>query len=443
MLNKLLPAILESQFGMIRIANENDPGGYIPPKPKKYTGSSGKKASKDFASMNPWGESYYICCPVCGDTKFKLGICYRWNTTYKPSKGTEVRFSHYLMRCHRGGCNLKPVIDRILSAMPQEYSKDAVDGSVTLKKGNDLSVIMQNINLPLPSYGLLSDKTPQSVVDYVLGRNFDPNTLDTRYGIRYVPKGAIWEHPIPEVAEGEPPAPVKEPFRFWDDRLLIPIHQHRMLIGWQARALKKDAEPKYIFPGGAKKSTWLYNMDRAMFHQDIMITEGVTNVWRVGDDTTALFGHAMSVHQLMLMKTLWGFDGKAIVCMDDDTYPKNTDRMIATVLRMEEAFPRGVAVLRLRGGDCADHERGRIQFLKSLAFQLALIDPQDDDTLAVLDEADIEPGYPEEFAEEEMETHICAPVVEEAEEEAATSQSLDGESFDSDEDYFDDSDMSY
>jgi hypothetical protein len=64
------------------------------------------------------------------------------------------------------------------------------------------------------------------------------------------------------------------------------------------------------------------------------------------------------------------------------------------MLLLRGAFPRGVAVLRLRGGDGADHRTKRLHHLYWLAQAKAVTDPTLLDS-AILDENSVPAGEPD------------------------------------------------
>jgi hypothetical protein len=402
-LNKLLWDACDAHLGPGKISNENDPGVYRESKNRKYTGGT----DLEFSEMTGWGETGYYCCPICGDQSFKLGICHRLGTVYR-KKDKSFRFSRYLLKCHRDkGCDMRRVLDRIYQSLPADYAEVAINGKIEMRKSSASSVVAVEVSLPTPSFSLVSNKVSQGVADYLINRGFDLAQLDELYGVRYLPRGAKWEYPEIEEPKTEESAtgeeqpkkekpPKRPPYIFAEEKILIPIWQHRLLIGWQVRTINPQSKPKYLNTPGAHKGTWLYNLDAALLQKDIIITEGVTNVWRIGPQAVAIFGHSMSVDQSQLAKTIWGFDGRALICLDEDTYGKNADRLLATSLRQDEAFPRGVALLRLRNGDASDHARQRMHYLMQLAYEKAsTVDVEDD--LDILDEATVPPGWPAEF----------------------------------------------
>jgi DNA primase len=142
---------------------------------------------------------------------------------------------------------------------------------------------------------------------------------------------------------------------FYEDRLVVPVVQGRMLVGYQARVIQGESACKYLTVS-VKTAASLYNRDVAMFQRDIVLVEGVTDVWRIGPSSVALFGKTVKSGQLALMKLLWGFSGSCVVCLDrDDPHAAEAQRKMVQLLRQEKVFPRGVSGAELPPGkDPAD-----------------------------------------------------------------------------------------
>ena len=92
------------------------------------------------------------------------------------------------------------------------------------------------------------------------------------------------------------------------------------LVGWQAR-FPGEADwritPKYYTCPGMKKTRCLYGFDSARQSPVVFLTEGVTDVWAIGNGAVALFGKSASVYQRDLIATTWR-RGAAVVLLDHD-----------------------------------------------------------------------------------------------------------------------------
>jgi hypothetical protein len=376
-LNPTLYAQIKEKYGEVRVVNEGDPctlsNGDVP-------SSFGAKKKLQCVSLEKWGETYLVCCDKCGDTRFRLAFGHRLGTSIQlPGKKSYATFSRRMFHCHNENCDVMKTVNSF--SLPNDYAMNAITKTtVTEKKRNEL--LVKSVELVAPAYPLTdSEHVPDVVYEFLTKRKFDPNFLYEKFGIRYAPEGATWKKEN------------QEDFTTWDKRLVIPVIQHLHQVGWQLRAVEgSEKRYKYVNSPGSQKQAWLYNFDRALLHQEVIIFEGITNVWRTGSDSIAVFGHIISSEQAFLMKAVWGYDGTAVLCFDEDVYADHggddDDIKYARLLKKAGSFPGGVAILRLRGGDAAEHTYERMRQLKAMAHKLATTDPN---FPAILDENDVPP----------------------------------------------------
>jgi hypothetical protein len=377
MLNKPLYDALVKAVGDVEIVNENDAGTFqIDEVPSGF--ARGKNA-RITATMVDWGEIYRFKDIVCQDYKSRAFVCHRLGTSVQVKVGSSIKrvyFSNHLAVCHRRQCQRTPEFKQFIASLklPDDYVVTAVQKASAPQRVNAQQFIIRNVQLPVPSYTLSDPNVPAHVLEYVSSRQFDPDSLAKDFGIRYAPVNATYT-----VDETER--------KLMHERLIIPIQQHVHVISWQGRAIG-NVEPKYFnLPKGHKRS-WLYNFDKALMYPEVAIFEGVTNVWRTGLDSIALFGSNISLEQLNLIKTVWSYDGHGILCLDEDKWTNNqdTDVRYFKMLATEKAFANGLAILRLRNGDAAEHTHERMRQLKRLAHLKASTDPNNP---GILDEADV------------------------------------------------------
>ena len=88
---------------------------------------------------------------------------------------------------------------------------------------------------------------------------------------------------------------------------------------------------KYYIPRGAKKNWALYNLDNAEKFSEVAIVEGVTDVWRIGDNAVATFGKQLSPAQKKTLRDR--FRGKRLVFVPDMNDPQTV--AIAEAQRIE------------------------------------------------------------------------------------------------------------
>lgn len=365
MLNPTLFEALKTIDPGVTVVNENDPGAFQ----LQRDMFSFKKTAPVSAHMTDWGEKYHLNCPDCHDTRQRLVVGHRWGTSVALGKSGRAQFSRRMFKCYNENCDVSNTLNKL--KLGRGYAGAAVQAASAVKLTADTSVLIRDARFPSPAYLLMSEDTPDHARQYLADRGFDPGTVARAYGLGWCPAGAAYTD-----EKGAQ-------HTFLEERLLIPIIQHRRLLSWQARRLDGEKKMKYVNETEGCKRYWLYNLDRALMYPDMMLTEGVTNVWRCGADTIACFGHSISQEQLVIMKTVWGFDGRCVICFDEDVWtpnPKtrrveNSDLKYADLMRRMAVFPRGVAVLRLENGDPAVHTYARMRQLKLLASLKATNDP--------------------------------------------------------------------
>jgi len=266
------------------------------------------------------GEYYQVCCPYCNDTRFRLYFSYLWGH-YDPEYRTQHRnlITCFNEECMRNSGNVDKMHFEIYGLMDAQVVQHA-----PLRKG--ISVTGRTIGAPGRVISL-NDLPPEHHANqYLRQRDFDPVKLATQYGLGYCEEAAP-DYPI-----------------MWN-RLVIPIYQNGQYVGFQGRLLG-DGKPKYYNPPGASKTEWLYNMDIARRYSVLVITEGVTKVWRVGPFSVALLGRTISGKQPELLAELAQGADFVILYLDGDAWeikpPKNP-----TSLPTPPAAEMALRILRL------------------------------------------------------------------------------------------------
>lgn len=146
-------------------------------------------------------------------------------------------------------------------------------------------------------------------------------------------------------------------FRF---RIIIPYFLDGNLINYIARDVTGKAEKKYLACSNKMavlpiKSTF-YNIDRVK--RDVIIVEGVTDVWAVGSGAIAASGSLITNEQLLLLKEKGV--RKAYLVFDEDAAEK-VDRYankLSAVLDVE--------IVELENGDPAEQEPQVIHEIRGL-----------------------------------------------------------------------------
>jgi hypothetical protein len=123
-------------------------------------------------------------------------------------------------------------------------------------------------------------------------------------------------------------------------RLIIPVFLDRQMISWTARDMTGKAESKYIScandRGISPIKSCLYGIDEAKAQPFIILVEGVTDKWRLGDSAVALFGKAWTAAQrLLLWEKVGDADRPIIVALDPDV---NDEEVRQTINRVRNLF---------------------------------------------------------------------------------------------------------
>jgi hypothetical protein len=337
--NPRLYSALIDRFGDVGIHNRGAVGQYTCP-PTKHSFLKRVHKETKFAHVVNWGETYSVCCPVCNDRKKRLYI------SHFTGRGTKVADSKYqfgnVAVCHNEKCDLRDTLREIKTAA-EEYTDIQVEEINARSRVKYMNFVRSDIDLPV-SYPLLSSIVPHHVHKYLGDRGFIPTDLSRDHELRFLPTGSeLWKMEDGTVV------------KTYEDRVLIPVVQGLIVKGWQARVVdpKYTGNKKYMFPpaaavGGGSKQQWLYNMDVAKFHTDMVICEGVTDVWKVGPSAVCTFGKHLSEDQLHILKLLWGYKGSCVICADPDAVDKWQEQ--AQMLRERKVFPKGVVVIPFPAG---------------------------------------------------------------------------------------------
>ena len=304
MLNAPLYNALAKRYGDVDVVNENCQG--------RYEANPGKVAAGRFkvekmprtpARVTDWGEVYHFDCPKCGDHRRRAYVSHLWGQEILEKIGNRsytVYFTQRLFHCHNEHCDLYPELRKL--------EINAAD-KVALAPMRIKAAVAAVCDLPVPTISLLADEVPDKVFVYLAEeRKFNPSRLVEKWDVRFCPRGAVYHKGQPDEME------------FYEDRILIPIYNRRRLMSWQARCVGDESKLKYITQPGADRSAMIYNMDRVWRHLDVVLVEGITDVWRIGDNAFAGLGTAISQRQIEIMHAFWGHAGRCCICLDEDAW---------------------------------------------------------------------------------------------------------------------------
>ena len=346
MLNEILYNKLCEVFGDVRIHNEDEQVelSALPATSAMELAGGGRSAGTITTAMvQEGGEHYAVCCPFCGDTRYRLWFCHAWGADTEIN-GAPVSFSKGLVHCYNEQCmkntdNWVHVV-RLL---------DSVDGLSRVDTEAVVAGPPPVIGMPENALDLRDRRTPRHVRDYLSReRGFDLDELAEHWGV----------------------CCARIPF-YDSPAIIIPVWQRGELLFWQARYPGKVVaecfsdgarKPKYYIPSSAKKGWVLYNLDNVVGSPTAVLVEGVFDCIRIGYGGLAMFGTKPSAAQ---EKQLYScFRGGRVIWIPDNNDPKSLEAAESGVAQWNERrlFLNGAHMLRLPGEglDPAEHTREEI-----------------------------------------------------------------------------------
>ena len=254
------------------------------------------------------GEDYKLSCPFCNDTRLRLEVSHRWNTT---DPATGAYFGASFMHCYNDGCDAN--IDAPFKRRLMCHDELVENVKAYVVRGQGLVT-----KAPRDDGVIKAATLPEKCIPI--------DALDPMHpAVRYL------EDPMPE---GGRALNLEQVSRVWrlmycvDDqnaqvagRIIIPIYYDNMLVGYQARYIgdppSKEISKYYTMPR-TPKNRILYNYDMAKQYPFGVVVEGVTDVWNVGPMGVATLGSSISTKQLQLAQMAWGDHG--LIAMYDPDF---------------------------------------------------------------------------------------------------------------------------
>ena len=327
-LNPVLFNALRGKFGDVMIANPGVHGVVV----------HSKVNTRDYVEVSG-GEYYRVHCPKCGDCNHHLWISYLFGTT-DDRTGKKLFHLATCYRCQGTGWDSDLMQDLLPTFSKARYQVpcDIVEQFPDLKP----------VSMPKGTYTSL-DKLPGThpAIAYLTARGYSITEINQSYRWLYY-------HDSPDA--------------FLVRRLFIPVFDEiddkLQLVGYQTRVipgLSLCEEPKYWTKPGFPRSRVLYNLHNARHHRLIVITEGVTDVARVGPHAISLLGKSLSIAQLRILLKKCA-DKRIAVMLDSDAYPaaQAITSMLSSGCVEGSHIKDGVFAVPLPGGDPGDYSREKL-----------------------------------------------------------------------------------
>jgi hypothetical protein len=351
--NPLVPGLYEllrQEFGDVGIANEGESAGDIHPRWDPVTG----RLEWD---LDNGGEYYKVSCPYCLDGRQRLWFHHLYGQLDEVTGDT----ANWLVVCYNEGC---------LQGSDRRARDNREDLEIRLFRR--MGSHNRNVHLtvlpgkpaddgpPAPAYLpgeiVYLDDLParHPAVAYMTHRGYDPVKLGIKYEVGVCTRSMDYPQ-----ARG---------------RIIIPIIMDETLVGWQGRYIgdldwKEANVRKYYNLPGMKRRKLLYNWDRFRRSRILVLVEGVTGVWAVGDAGAALLGKTISAPQKVLIHHLLTHDDRPrlLVLMldpDVDNDYRSAQKLAMVFSDMRATFEkRGGAAFRVQlppGTDPGDYAHDAI-----------------------------------------------------------------------------------
>jgi DNA primase len=207
-----------------------------------------------------------VNCPFCGEDNYHCGVnldSKRYSCWVCSLSGTVVKLVGVILKINYGQAN------RIIDEYRGHYYEAPV-------RKLSAEVIM-------PSH--ISDLTSKGI-DYLTNRGFDPNVLVTKYGLKETNMFSKLT--------------VEEQTWNFKCRIIIPIIMDHEIITYTGRDWTDQQDPRYrnapIEAGTMLTSECVYNIDTVT--DRILIVEGPTDVWKLGEESVATLGVKFSHAQI-------------------------------------------------------------------------------------------------------------------------------------------------
>jgi hypothetical protein len=252
------------------------------------------------------GEEYAVCCPHCGDTRFRLNISYLFGSYI------EGHYMDHLAHCWNEDCDVLPELREMLKG-----NNISVDSKAVLEPVS-IETIARNSNEKhkkldgLCRIDLLPEAHPAK--DYLISRGLDPVELGVNFGVSYC-------------TDTSGQAALAE------NRIIYPLYHNGkdglLPVGWQAGAIPfhtKKMMPKYWTAPGCMRSHFMYMLPWAANCEGLVLVEGAIDAHTVGVPACAILGRNLSYRQKALIVDLWSHKSGTIVLIGDHGFEEDWEK---------------------------------------------------------------------------------------------------------------------
>ncbi len=356
-LNPALYDALRQIFGEVRISREGEPF-------RAAVRTDPLDAKKVVIVGDDRGENYEVCCPQCGDRRFRLSVSHRLNTRMNG------RLMTHLFQCFNEHCETNPAFSRRFIEQLKPYVRRSNPALVTTTV-SAVSKPAEMTPVSLPDSTALHHLPDHPVCAYLRSRGQDPEEMGQLLDVRWAERC----YELPEL-----------------NRLIFPVYVSSpagpVCYGYQARFFDEQTgrykpdrsavprEVKWYTMPGLRTGKRLYNGMQAAGSPIVVVTEGPLDVARVGPShAVATFGKNLTSSHLRLLWKHWGKVGAAVVlAYDADAWivTKKNEREVAklnqTLVSLKETWAGAVRLRFAKGQDPGSTPR--LSFWKKVALEM-------------------------------------------------------------------------
>lgn len=270
----------------------------------------GKNISKGFIGLQ---------CPFCADHSNHLGINLKsgyWNCWI----------------CGEKNSNILALIQKLENCSYQKAKAISLDYPSDEIFKDEKRVVANQVWLPSD----IRKKWPTKHLDYLKSRNFDFSIIE-KYKLMPIGNAGAYSF-----------------------RILAPVFINHKMVSWQAADIIRDKSRIAYLHCPIEKSIMqlnhcLYNYDSIT--DKVIIVEGITDVWRLGDGAVATFTKNFTKNQILLLKKKNIKSAFVIYDPDASNKAKELAKLLSGIISHVENIV-------LKEGDPADMSNKKVKQLK-------------------------------------------------------------------------------
>ena len=275
-----------------------------------------------------------VTCPFCGDHSHSgnnhLGInkeSKMTNCWICGPRGSIVAYIQKIESCSWQRAEL------ILESFQDKYGIKNIHKKIKQHEQQKSNIILSKE---------FTTKFPQQHIDYLINRNFDPKKIIPKYKLLACNNLSKYKF-----------------------RIIIPIIMNNNIVSFTSRDITNKREPKYLHLSNEESALpiidCIYNVDNVK--DRVIITEGVTDVWRIGNGSVAMLGKIFPSSRISILSRLKL--KAAFVMFDGESEAIKRAYQLANKLSI---FIDHIEVIELSNIDPADLSEDEIKELKKNCF---------------------------------------------------------------------------